>query len=261
MPTRPTARIGGVLGLIALGEEREQRLANEGEAEALRRSNELKTALLRTVSHDFRSPLTAISTAAEGLRYAELDTDELELVQTISDQSGRLSRIVRTCSTCRGSSRASSAAADWLDPRDWSTPRPRRTGRTPGRGDWSSPTCRSFAPTPPSSARAREPARERPKFSAPGEPVAGPGDRAGGRSTSRCPTTALVSRSPSARTSSARSTAAAAAGSPAPGSGWRSPSGLAVANGATLTLEPANGAGATLTVSIPASPTPEGGRE
>ena len=37
------------------------------EAEALRRSDALKTALLRAVSHDLRSPLTAISTAVGGL--------------------------------------------------------------------------------------------------------------------------------------------------------------------------------------------------
>ena len=33
------------------------------ETRALRRSDELKTALLRTVSHDLRTPLTAIITA------------------------------------------------------------------------------------------------------------------------------------------------------------------------------------------------------
>ncbi len=36
--------------------------------QALRRSDEIKTALLRSVSHDLRSPLTAIATAAEALR-------------------------------------------------------------------------------------------------------------------------------------------------------------------------------------------------
>ena len=58
------------------------------------------------------------------------------------------------------------------------------------------------------------------------------------------------------RTSSGRSTAAAAATARL-GLGLAIAQGLAVANGATVTLEPANGAGATLTVSIPAAPTPE----
>jgi two-component system, OmpR family, sensor histidine kinase KdpD len=55
-------------GLIALGEERERRVQQQVQAEALSRSNELKTALLRAVSHDMRSPLMAITTAAGGLR-------------------------------------------------------------------------------------------------------------------------------------------------------------------------------------------------
>ena len=37
------------------------------ETKALRRSNVVKTTLLRSVSHDLRSPLTAITTAAGGL--------------------------------------------------------------------------------------------------------------------------------------------------------------------------------------------------
>ena len=37
------------------------------ETKALRRTNVVKTALLRSVSHDLRSPLTAITTAAGGL--------------------------------------------------------------------------------------------------------------------------------------------------------------------------------------------------
>src|SRR5436305_12869147 len=53
--------------LRKLSEERE-RLAGEAlEAEALRRSDALKTALLRSVSHDLRSPLTAILASADAL--------------------------------------------------------------------------------------------------------------------------------------------------------------------------------------------------
>ena len=52
-------------------EEREREAAELAErtveAEALRRSDAAKTALLRAVSHDLRSPLTAIRAAAEGL--------------------------------------------------------------------------------------------------------------------------------------------------------------------------------------------------
>jgi two-component system, OmpR family, sensor histidine kinase KdpD len=50
----------------------------------------------------------------------------------------------------------------------------------------------------------------------------------------------------------------AGGGEPGSGLGLAIARGLATANGATLTLEPRDGAGATLTVSIPAAPVPEG---
>ena len=37
------------------------------ETDALRRSDEMKTAVLRSVSHDLRTPVTAILTATEAL--------------------------------------------------------------------------------------------------------------------------------------------------------------------------------------------------
>jgi two-component system sensor histidine kinase KdpD len=67
------------------------------EAEALRRSDTLKTALLRSVSHDLRSPLTAILAAAGALTNAELtldDADRSELSQAIRDEAERLNRVV-----------------------------------------------------------------------------------------------------------------------------------------------------------------------
>src|SRR6202162_2535324 len=73
------------------------RAAAELEAEALRRSDTLKTALLHAVSHDLRSPLTAILAAASGLgnpdvRLARSDRDDL--VDTIRSEAERLNRIV-----------------------------------------------------------------------------------------------------------------------------------------------------------------------
>ena len=71
-----------------------RRLAEEVlEAEALRRSDTIKTALLRAVSHDLRSPLTAIVAAASGLANPELrlaDADRVELVTTIRCEADRL---------------------------------------------------------------------------------------------------------------------------------------------------------------------------
>jgi two-component system, OmpR family, sensor histidine kinase KdpD len=80
--------------LAALSRRRAQSAA---EAEALRRSDAVKTAVLHAVSHDLRSPLTAIRAAAEGLQSAavELDeTDRAELLETIRLETARLERLV-----------------------------------------------------------------------------------------------------------------------------------------------------------------------
>jgi two-component system sensor histidine kinase KdpD len=57
----------------------------------------VKTALLRAVSHDLRSPLTGIRTAIGALRNPSLslaDDDRRELLETIEVDSERLSRLV-----------------------------------------------------------------------------------------------------------------------------------------------------------------------
>jgi two-component system sensor histidine kinase KdpD len=75
--------------------ERDALLREVVETRALRRSDVLKTALLRAVSHDLRSPLTAILTAAGALDSASLSPAEHhELVDDISGEAERLSRLV-----------------------------------------------------------------------------------------------------------------------------------------------------------------------
>jgi two-component system sensor histidine kinase KdpD len=64
---------------------------------AVAQEDAVKTALLRTVSHDFRSPLTAIAAAVDGLENPELALDEHDragLLETIRLESGRLARLV-----------------------------------------------------------------------------------------------------------------------------------------------------------------------
>jgi two-component system sensor histidine kinase KdpD len=82
-------------------EERERAAAELAEkiveAEALRRSEAAKTALLRSVSHDLRSPLTAIKAASEGLANtsARLSSAErAELLTAIRLEAERLDRLV-----------------------------------------------------------------------------------------------------------------------------------------------------------------------
>jgi two-component system sensor histidine kinase KdpD len=83
--------------LLAVASDRE-RLGREAlEAETLRRSDATKTAVLRTVSHDLRSPLTAIRVAAEGLESPELElaaSDREGLLETIRVESARLDHLV-----------------------------------------------------------------------------------------------------------------------------------------------------------------------
>jgi two-component system sensor histidine kinase KdpD len=81
-----------------LAEERERLAADALEAEALRRSDAMKTAVLRAVSHDLRSPLMAILTSAGALSNGELSLDlddRRELTETILGEAERLDRIVR----------------------------------------------------------------------------------------------------------------------------------------------------------------------
>jgi K+-sensing histidine kinase KdpD len=107
-----------LLALRGLTEERE-RLAGEAlEAEALRRSDAMKTALLRAVSHDLRSPLMAILTSAGALAHGELSLaleDRRELAETILGEAERLDRIV---SNLLDLSRLQAGAAP-PEPGDW----------------------------------------------------------------------------------------------------------------------------------------------
>ena len=83
--------------LLAVAVERDRLEKEALEAEALRRSDLVKTALLRAVSHDLRSPLTGIRTAVGALQNATLQLspeDRNELLETIDVDSERLSRLV-----------------------------------------------------------------------------------------------------------------------------------------------------------------------
>ena len=81
--------------LLAAGLERDGLLGEVVETRALRRSDVVKTALLRSVSHDLRSPLTAIVAAGEAIGSPSLDDDERrEMGSVITQESARLSRLI-----------------------------------------------------------------------------------------------------------------------------------------------------------------------
>jgi two-component system sensor histidine kinase KdpD len=86
--------VGSLLGVAI---ERDHLAREALETEALRRSDSLKTALLRAVSHDLRSPLTAIRVAVESLASRDLALDERDraaLLETVHAEADRLDRVV-----------------------------------------------------------------------------------------------------------------------------------------------------------------------
>jgi two-component system sensor histidine kinase KdpD len=89
--------VSGLVSLLGVGIDRE-RLAREAlEAETLRRSDAMKTAVLRAVSHDLRTPLMAILTSASALVREDLELgheDRSELAATILGEAERLDRLV-----------------------------------------------------------------------------------------------------------------------------------------------------------------------
>ena len=83
--------------LLAVAVDRDRLEREALEAETLRRSDLVKTALLRAVSHDLRSPLTGIRTAIGALRNSTLnltDVDRADLLETIEVDTDRLSKLV-----------------------------------------------------------------------------------------------------------------------------------------------------------------------
>jgi two-component system sensor histidine kinase KdpD len=83
--------------LLAVAVDRDRLEREALEAETLRRSDLVKTALLRAVSHDLRSPLTGVRTAVGALRNPSLrlsEQDRAELLETIEVDSERLARLV-----------------------------------------------------------------------------------------------------------------------------------------------------------------------
>jgi two-component system sensor histidine kinase KdpD len=86
-----------VAGQVAVATERQRLRARATEAEVLRRTSELKSALLDAVSHDLRTPLAAIIAAADSLLQRDIDwapEERREFLEAITQESDRLDRIV-----------------------------------------------------------------------------------------------------------------------------------------------------------------------
>jgi len=96
----PVARdrfLPALASLLAVAVERDRLEREAIEAERLRLSDQVKTAILRAVSHDLRSPLTAIRVAAESLSSPSVtlsDDDRKRQLETVRHESARLDRLV-----------------------------------------------------------------------------------------------------------------------------------------------------------------------
>jgi two-component system sensor histidine kinase KdpD len=96
-PTFERATIEAVAGLVALALERARFLEQVSRTEALRQSDELKSALLASVSHDLRTPLTSIRAAIDNILQYDSDWDTATLKEfhaIISEEVERLTRLI-----------------------------------------------------------------------------------------------------------------------------------------------------------------------
>lgn len=89
------ADLQGIAIILGLAVDRCLLLERLSESEAVLRSEELKTAILSSVSHDLRTPLTAIEAAATSLRAFDASLspkDRDAMLSTISEQCRKLNR-------------------------------------------------------------------------------------------------------------------------------------------------------------------------
>ncbi|HTZ46531.1 MAG TPA: DUF4118 domain-containing protein [Verrucomicrobiae bacterium] len=92
--TRQT--LEAISSLVAIAIERARAIEQIGETEAERQGERLKSALLDSIAHDFRTPLTAIKAAATDL-LSSTDPEskqQHELLTIINEECDRLNRLV-----------------------------------------------------------------------------------------------------------------------------------------------------------------------
>jgi two-component system sensor histidine kinase KdpD len=92
-----TSILATIADRLAVALEQEALQAEANRAEILRQTDELRTALLNSVSHDLRTPLAAIKASAESLLQHDVDwTDEDrdDFAAAINREADRLTRLV-----------------------------------------------------------------------------------------------------------------------------------------------------------------------
>lgn len=108
--------VPALAALVAIALHRDAIQAEAVETVALRRSDELKTSLLQAVSHDLRTPVTAIVTAGHALGSTSLTDEERgELSAAVVDEGGRLSALIdKLLDLSRLQAGRAEARRDWI---------------------------------------------------------------------------------------------------------------------------------------------------
>jgi two-component system sensor histidine kinase KdpD len=106
--------------LLDVAFERERVAEQAAEAEAAKRAEVARTAILHAISHDLRSPLTAMTTAGAALRAVGVtEAERAELIDVIETEGSRLARLVDDLlDLSRIQAGAVAPRADWCDLRD-----------------------------------------------------------------------------------------------------------------------------------------------
>jgi two-component system sensor histidine kinase KdpD len=88
--------VEAMANLIAIGLERAHAIERAASAEAARRSEELRSAMLDGLAHDLKTPLTAIKASITSLisGYPRTEERKEELLTIVNEETDRLHRIV-----------------------------------------------------------------------------------------------------------------------------------------------------------------------
>jgi two-component system sensor histidine kinase KdpD len=87
--------LDAMASLVAIAIERTRAVENVGKAEASRENEKLRSAILDSVAHEFRTPLTGIKASVTSLLSGSFDgSQQTELLTIINEESDRLNHLV-----------------------------------------------------------------------------------------------------------------------------------------------------------------------
>jgi two-component system, OmpR family, sensor histidine kinase KdpD len=89
------ASMDALATLVAITIERTRAIENMGKAEAARENEKLRSAILDSVAHEFRTPLTAVKASVTSLLSGRLNSGQQhELLTVINEEADRLNHLV-----------------------------------------------------------------------------------------------------------------------------------------------------------------------